>query len=135
MRRIWAIILCAVLVFSIPTTVASASESTVMPRYNGFLDGSCTFTINQNVCSVFLEYTCNKGYVQEAIVTTKLEKQVFWFFWEREYEWIDASIEDVDSFTHTYGVSSGTYRITVTFEITGTDGTTDTITEQREASC
>ena len=133
LKKFLGVVLCVSLMLSFMSIPVKAAE--VEPRYNVTGNIDVDFDIKNNLATAQVGYEGLINQVKEAIVTTKLEKQVFWFFWEREYEWIDASIEDVDSFTHTYGVSSGTYRITVTFEITGTDGTTDTITEQREASC
>ena len=133
LKKFLGVVLCVSLMLSFMSIPVKAAE--VEPRLNNVDRCNVSLNIKEGVASCYAAYEGRQNQVKEAIVTTKLEKQVFWFFWEREYEWIDASIEDVDSFTHTYGVSSGTYRITVTFEITGTDGTTDTITEQREASC
>ena len=133
LKKFLGVVLCVSLMLSFMSIPVKAAE--VEPRYNVTGNIDVDFDIKNNLATAQVGYEGLINQVKEAIVTTKLEKQVFWFFWEREYEWIDVSIEYIDSFTHTYGVSSGTYRITVTFEITGTDGTTDTITEQREASC
>ena len=133
LKKFLGFVLCVSLMLSFMSIPVKAAE--VEPRYDVVSNTRASFTINDYVAKVVVSYESSLNKVQEAKVTTKLEKQVFWFFWEREYEWIDVSINYVDSFTHTYGVSSGTYRITVTFEITGTDGTSDTITEQSEASC
>ncbi len=133
LKKFLGVVLCVSLMLSFMSISVKAAE--VEPRLNNVNSVDCTLIIKEGVALCSVSYEARQNQVKEAIVTTMLEKQVFWFFWEMEYRWIDASIEDYDSFTHTYGVSSGTYRITVTFEITGTDGTTDTITEQREASC
>ena len=133
LKKLLGVVLCVSLMLSFMSIPVKAAE--VEPRFDVVSTTRASFTINDYVAKVAVSYESSLNKVQEATITTKLEKQFLWIFWTYETEWTDVSTEDDASFTHTYGVSSGTYRITVTFEITGTDGTTDTITEQREASC
>ena len=133
LKKFLGVVICVSLMLSFMSIPVKAAE--VEPRYNVTSNIGVNFDIKNNLATAQVSYVGRINQVKEAKVTTKLEKQFLWVFWTYETEWTDVSTKEDDLFTHTYGVSSGTYRITVTFEITGTDGTTDTFTDQREASC
>jgi len=115
--------------------MVSAQETTIMPRYDNVSNTYTNLSISDYEATAFVQYNGFTGSVDTANITTKLQKKFFFFFWTEETTWYDTSTEDSATFTHNYGVSSGTYRIEVTYEIIGTDGTTDTITKYSEASC
>ena len=134
MKRITlAIVFC--LLFSIIAAPVVYAETTVIPRLDNISYAQCKMTLSNNTATIKVGYVGFDGCIKQATITTKLQKQFLFFFWTEEKTWYDTSTEDSATFTHNYGVSSGTYRIEVTYEIIGNDGTTDSFTEYREASC
>jgi len=128
-----AIVFC--LLFGIIAAPVVYAETTIVPRNNNVRETYVNLVINNGTANIVARYNGFDGCIKQATITTKLQKQFWFFFWTEETTWYDTSTEDSATFTHNYGVSSGTYRIEVTYEIIGTDGTTDTITKYSEASC
>ena len=136
MKKLVATILCFVLfvgTFS-TTTFASNENDGIMPCFNnvGVIDSS--FTIVDGEAIVLLSYMGYPGITTGARITTQLQKRSFLFFWSDVTEWVDVSYEEDAMFEHTYSVSSGTYRVKIKYEISGTGGASDIVEDVLEDS-
>ena len=135
MRRFLRALVCGIVILSCLSTTVMAAETGIMPCYNNAVNVDSNFNIYGNVAEVNLSYDGYSGITTGAKVTTVLQKRSLWVFWSDVTEWVDASSASSDVFTHTYSVSSGkTYRVQITYEISGSGGATDVITEEIEAS-
>ena len=135
MRRFLRALVCGIIILSCLSTTVMAAETGIMPYYNNVSKTNSDFSITDGIAKVKLTYTGYSGTTTGAKVTTVLQKRTLWLFWSDVTEWVDTSSSPFDSFTHTYSVSSGkTYRVQITYEISGSGGATDVITEEIEAS-
>ena len=136
MKKLIAIILCAILFVGAfdTTTFASDSDAGIMPCFNnvGLIDSS--FAIIDGEAIVLVSYMGYPGITTGAKITTKLEKRSFLFFWNDVTEWVDVSYEEDAMFEHSYPVSSGTYRVKIKYEISGTGGATDVVEDELKDS-
>ena len=140
MKKINSILSCIATVFFLIISPVNASASdfcevNVSPKYTYMLDNSGYFSINNYVATIELSYTGYPDMIKEVHITTKLKKQVFLFFWSDVTTWENTSYNNSDTITYTYGVSSGTYRIEVTYDVTGIDGNVESVSESYDASC
>ena len=93
------------------------------------------FSISNNGSAIVsVEYMGYPNITTNATITIKIEKRNLLVFWKDIEEWVITSDEYFDSFYRTCAVSSGKYRVTVTFEISGTGGSTDVFESQIEDS-
>ena len=99
---------------------------------NTTVNDSGTMTINYY-------YSGTSGTTSKAVITTYIEKQFLFVFWTRvdigvtNNEWTQTVNNYRYSGTRTFKLpSTGTYRTTVTYEVYGSGGSTDTITCQDE---
>ena len=135
MRRFLRALICVIIILSCLSTTAMAAEAGVTPRYNNTINANSKFQISNDTAIIELFYYGYSGITTNVKVTTLLQKRTLWLFWSDVTEWVDTSTASSDVFTHTYSVSSGkTYRVQITYEISGSGGATDVITEELEAS-
>lgn len=136
MKKILAIILCFILLIGSFETLAFASDENagIMPCFNnvGLIDSS--FTIIDGEAIVLVSYMGYPGITTEAKITTKLQKNSFVFLWNDVTEWVDVSYEEDAMFEHSYLVSSGTYRVKIKYEISGSGGATDVVEDELKDS-
>ena len=105
-----------------------------MPCYNNAIDTKSKFEIVNDVATVDTSYYGISGITTGAKVTVVLQKRSLLVFWNDVTTWVDNSTKMNDSFAHSYAVSSGTYRVQITYEISGSGGATDVIEETIKAS-
>ena len=127
MKKTISFILVAVVLFSLFTMVVSASNEGISVCNNNVAMTDSNFIIVDNVAYVDVSYIGYSNVTTNAKITITLQKRTLLLFWSNETEWIDTSDRVSNTFTHTYPVSSGTYRVKITFEISGTGGATDVI--------
>lgn len=127
MKKSISFILVAVILMSVFTTVVSASNEGISVCNNNVAMTDSNFIIVDNVAYVDVSYIGYSNVTTNAKITITLQKRTLLLFWSNETEWIDTSDRVSNTFTHTYPVSSGTYRVKITFEISGTGGATDVI--------
>ena len=126
MKRIISLIVCLVIIASVGCITVSAASEGVMPRFNNVGSTEADFYIESNGnANVIVGYTGYNGITTGAKITILLEKKSFIFFWKDVEEWVITSEEYYGNFMRSCAVSSGDYRVTVTFEISGTGGATD----------
>ena len=92
-----------------------------------------TFVIRSEGLAV-VAYGCYGDATTESIqITIKIEKKTLLVFWTDVTEWTVTHYTPNASGEKTYQLEKGgTYRCTVTWEITSTDGTVDTIEDVKE---
>ena len=87
---------------------------------------TAAFNIDSNGnANISVGYSGYKGVTTGAKITILLEEKRFFFFWADVEEWVITSSNYNDNFVRSCLVSEGDYRVTVTFEISGTGGATD----------
>lgn len=110
----------------------------IMPRYNNASSVDTQMSISSSG-KMTINY-CYEGFpslTSKAVITTYIEKRTLGLFWNRvdigqtDNQWVDTIAKYTYDGTRTYQLSSsGTYRVTVTYKIYGTGGSTDTITTE-----
>lgn len=133
-KRIFTFMLCLTLILSSFAGVVSASDDVISPRANNVSGTNSHFDIVDGEAIVTLSYQGYNGVTTGARITTTLQKRNLLVFWKDVTEWVDTSSSSYGTFKHTYGVSSGTYRVKITYEISGSGGATDVIEEEIKAS-
>lgn len=133
-KRIITFMLCLVLLLTCFANAVSASADSITPRYSNTAIVDSDFVISNDTAIVMVSYNGYSGITTGARITTVLQKRNLLVFWKDVTEWVDTSSKVSDSFEHTYSVGSGTYRVQITYEISGTGGATDVVEEEFKAS-
>ena len=127
------LLLLCVMPFNAVTAFASESEDSagfaITPRMSNLAYSYSTFDIinNEGYATILFEGTNNFSY---ATVHVKVEKRFLLAFWNDVDEWSTSSSASYGTLTHTFALDGkGTYRATFTLDVTGNDGTVDTITD------
>ena len=112
---------------SIP--VFASEQTSVSPRFSNIEDSHFSFVASSSGGSFNARYVGLDSF-SRADITVKVEKRFAIVLWNDIGEWSSSSTNVNGSFSHVFALNgSGTYRATITLTITGTNGTTDTITE------
>ena len=121
-----------------PVSAAKAAPGIVAPFYNNVGSATSAISINDSgKLTIGYKYSGYSSITTKAVITTYIEKKTLGLFWKRvdigktNNEWID-TINDyryTGSRTHQLS-SSGTYRVTVIYNIYGSGGSADEITCQ-----
>lgn len=137
MKRIITLILTTVILFTLVIIPISAVnyDNQVAPCYNNTMKTSATFQIaNDGLASITLNYIGHPTKVTGATITCSVQKST-------SSGWIDISgaswVDEVTGVTNTVQhsvqvTSSGTYRLVYQFEIRGTGGAADIISDTIE---
>ncbi len=118
------------------------SATDVAPCYNNTQNAVTFFTILEDGhAEVYVSYQGDRGITSGATITIQFQKHSLGFFWR------DVDIEGEPNGVRTFSVSdyqyegiygvdlpsNGTYRVTVTYVISGSGGADDTIEHIKEA--
>ena len=135
MKRFLICLLCMLMLFSYVTIPAAAANDGIMPCYNNVLETTTIFTISDSgVATVTVSYDGITGVTTGATITTKIQKRTLGFIWTKVDEWVDsARLADYSTFHSVTLPDTGTYRVVVEYEITGTGGATDVIEDIQTA--
>lgn len=126
-KTIIAVLMAMTMLFT--GIVASASETSVIPRLGNTSEHSLTFTISGNNGIVRATYEGDTNFAK-ADVHVKLEKRFLLAFWNDVGEWSASSTNRDDNLSHVFALDdSGRYRATITLTITGSDGSVDSAEE------
>ena len=133
-KNIISLVVVLVLILSSVTSAAASSPSEI--RFNNTVTASSVATISSSgLLTVSNQYQGIPGKTSQGVITTYVEKRTLGVFWTRvsigvsNNEWLDVIYDYMYSGSHTVQLPSrGTYRITVVYEISGSGGSTDTIT-------
>ena len=135
MKKILICLLCMLMLFSYVTIPAAAANDDTMPRYNNVIETITNFSISDSgVATVTVSYTGVPGVTTGATITTKIQKRTLGFIWTKVDEWVDsARLVSYSTFHSVTLPDTGTYRVVVEYEITGTGGATDVIEDIQTA--
>jgi hypothetical protein len=129
-----AIIMCF---SSVPVTAFATennTQSTVTPRWSHLSDVAFSFAATSSGGHVNVSYTGYTASFAKADIHVKLQKKFLLVFWTDVDEWSSSSTEYDDVFSHCFTLDgTGTYKATLTFTVTGIDGTVDTLTDSIES--
>ena len=122
------LILCA-MPFNAIIAFAADAEATGTSRLANVTSSAFDFTITGNEGYATIQYVGNDGFAYAA-VSVKVEKRFLLAFWNDVDEWSTTSTSQRATLGHIFALSSsGTYRATLTLEVTGTNGATEVITD------
>ena len=141
MKKISICLLCMLMLFSYVTVPAAAANEGIMPCYNNVIETSTDFSISESgVAEVGISYDGITGVTTGATITTKIQKRSLGLIWTKvdigttNNEWVDiARLADYSTFHRVTLPGTGTYRVVVEYEITGTGGATDVIEDIQTA--
>ena len=130
MKKTISLVLVFILMLSVPTVV-NASGVDVAPYDIG--QNASDFWIAADGLAYISYFCACDSLTDHVTITVKLEKRLLLVFWTDVEEWTitssDLTVSDVLQYQLT---KSGTYRCTIVYEVTNTDGTTDTKEYQKE---
>lgn len=135
MKKILICLLCMLMLFSYVTIPAAAANDDTMPRYNNVIETITNFSISDSgVATVTVSYDGITGVTTGATITTKIQKRTLGFIWTKVDEWVDsARLVSYSTFHSVTLPDTGTYRVVVEYEITGTGGAIDVIEDIQTA--
>ena len=133
-KRITAAILTLCLCI-VPFHYVSAANE-IMPLYNNVGYADTTVSISDTgLMTITYRYSGDPMVMTKAVITTYIEKQTLGVFWSRidigkpDNEWVDTIAQYSYHYSRTFQLpSTGTYRVTVTYKISGLGGDPDIIT-------
>ena len=135
MKRLISLLLCFGIILSLGCVTISASNEVITPRFNNMSNATAAFNIDSNGNAIVnVGYYGYDGITTGAKITILLEEKRFFFFWADVEEWVITSSDYYGDFQRSCSVSEGDYRVTVTFEISGTGGATDVYEVELEDS-
>ena len=121
---------------SVPVTAFASennTQSTITPRWSHLANVNFSFAATSTGGHVNISYLGYPDSFSKADIHVKLQKKFLLVFWTDVDEWSASSTECEDIFSHTFTLNgTGTYKATLTFTATGTDGTVDTYTDSGE---
>ncbi len=134
-KTLAAVVLTLVMCFSCLTVFASAEETAISPRLSHMAGGSFSFSAGDYGGEAYVSYDGYSDSFVSAKVTFELQKRFLLVFWNDKDEWTATSTELRGYFYHMFELESkGTYRVNMTLEVTGKDGTVDVITDTIEST-
>ena len=131
MKKITKTLLAILLIAVMSTTnvVAIAANEGIDPRLTHTDSGSFSFAAEDNVGYIGVTYYGYDSFAR-ADLNVKVQKRFLWVFWNDVYEWNASSTEINGDFYHEFSIEeSGTYRANFTLQVTGKNGTVDTISK------
>ena len=132
---ILCLFIVAVMIFSTSMVVLAAPIDET--RFNNTFTATSTASVSDNgKLTINNQYQGIKGTTTMGEITTYIEKNFLGLFWIRvdidqpNNQWLDIVYDYLYYGSHTFQLSShGTYRVTVTYVISGSGGVPDTITK------
>ncbi len=139
-RRIFVALQVLLLFVTMIFPAYAAGEIT--PYYNNVSTARTTASVSSSgLLTINNRYNGFEGETTKAVITTYIEKKVLGLFWTRvdigitDDQWVDTVYNYTYSGSHTFQLTSGgTYRVTVTFVVSGTGGAADEIVKTQEVT-
>lgn len=142
MKKFICLLLSCVFLFGAFSTVSYAATNdtnAVMPRLNNTAIVDTGFVIDENgVATIKVSFVGYEGITTGATIKVKLQKRFLLVFWNDvdlgsngnvlQYEIVGDNCFEL----YTLSLSKGTYRIQVEYEIRGSGGSADVLTEEIE---
>lgn len=129
------IVLFLICIIPLNAVTAFASESevsngfSVTPRLTNLTNSVFNFVAAEDSGTATITYI-GSGSFSRASVHVKVEKRFLLAFWNDVDEWSTTSTSSTATLSHVFALNgSGTYRATFTLEVTGTNGTVETVTD------
>lgn len=137
-KTLLVICLAIIMCFSNVPVTAFANESEtnngISPRWSNLESVNFTFSATSSGGHVDVSYSCYSDSFARADIHVKLQKKFLLVFWTDVDEWSMSSTELMESYYHCFTLNgTGTYKATLTFTVTGTDGTVDTYNTEIES--
>lgn len=130
MKRMLSIIFAVLFSLFLLTPVYAMNSSIELYSIGG---GNGSFFISPDGTANISYQHIGDALTDSITITVKLEKKNLIFFWKDIEEWTITSYDIVSSGELEYQLTkSGTYRCTIVYEVTNTDGTTETHEYQKE---
>lgn len=127
-KSLFVFLLISVICLTNVTAFASETGG-VTPRLAHISSASFAFVATSDGGYINVSYEGYDSFVR-ADLNVKVEKRSLLVFWNDVCEWNTSSTESFNILAYTCALNgSGHYRATFTLTITGTDGTTEVITE------
>ena len=124
-KTLIAVLLIAIM--SMTHVVAFAADEGISPRLSHVCDGGFSFAAYDNIGHIGVTYYGYDSFVR-ADLNVKVQKRFLLVFWNDIYEWNASSTEIEGEFYHEFELNgSGMYRAKMTLNVTGNNGTVDTI--------
>ena len=133
-KSILSLVLVFLTIFSVVVFPVSADDYVVMPCFNNVFEIDTGFSISTSgLAAIYVSYEGYDGITTGARIEIKLERKTWGLFWSEVDTWtrIPGTVYFSDEVTYQL-TRTGTYRATVTYEIRGTAGESDTHTFQHE---
>lgn len=126
--------------FGVFASSKAVSAAEITPYYNNTVSASTTVNVSSTgKITITNKYTGRKDVTTKAVITTYIEKRFLGIFWTRvdigttNDEWVDTIYDYRYSGDHSFQLeSTGTYRVTVEFVISGFGGAADEIVREIE---
>lgn len=139
-RRILALVQAVLLLAGLAIPALAAGEIT--PYYNNTSNTRTVAYISDNgILNVTNRFNGFQGVTSKVVITTYVEKKILGLFWSRvdigqpDDQWEDTAYGAIFNSTHTHQLTStGTYRVTAIFVVSGVGGADDTITNTYEVT-
>lgn len=139
-RRILALVQAVLLLAGLAIPALAAGEIT--PYFNNVIGAYSTASVSSNGnLSVTNRISGVQGTTSKVVVTTYVEKKILGLFWSRvdigqpDDQWVDTVYGASFNKTHTHQLTStGTYRVTAIFVVSGTGGADDEIVRTSEVT-
>lgn len=129
-----ALIMCFT---SLPVTAFAAeaeTRSTITPRWSHIANVNFSFSATSSGGHVNVSYVGYSDSFEKVDIHVKLQKKFLLVFWKDVDEWSMTSTDPDELYYHCFTLDgTGTYKATLTFTATGTDGTVDTYTDSGES--
>ena len=137
-KTLLIVFLAAIMCFTcLPITAFAAendTKSTITPRWSHLSNVDFSFNATSSGGHIDVTYMGVADSFAKADVHVKLQKKFLLVFWTDVDEWSVSSTDYYDALYHCFTLDgTGTYKATLTFTVTGTDGTVDTVTDSIES--
>jgi hypothetical protein len=137
-KTLLATCLALVLLFTgMPITALAASndvKASISPRLSHLSDVKFTFSATSSGGHTNVSYMGYSDSFAKADIHVKLQKRFLLILWTDVDEWSVSSTNYENDLSHCFTLDgTGTYKATLTFTATGTDGTVDTYTKEIES--
>ncbi len=139
-RRILALVQTVLLLAGLAIPALAAGEIT--PYYNNTSNDQNSASVSESgVLSILNRHRGIEGTTSKVVITTYVEKKILGLFWSRvdigqpDNQWVDTTYNINYSKTYTHQLTStGTYRVTTIFIVSGTGGADDEIVRTSEVT-
>ena len=133
-KLIVAVLTVVMCLTSVPC-FASETVDGISPRLSHMGSAAFSFAAYESGGEAVISYEGYYASFVQAKATIKVEKRFLLVFWNDVDEWTATSTDVWGEFIHVFPLDGkGTYRATMTLEVTGTDGTVDVITDTIEST-